>query len=159
MYGKLLLSTLLFVSPASFAKHPRSLTVIEQGASYILSEDFVVSEKAATFTLKAGTYVAAFEDSKALYLLGGADCLEMHVVPPKQPEFAYTKPFNCGIYYPKAEDGQALFFYIREALPRSEFGLIVNAIIKAGEGGFNYPISKKQVVGLRSRLHTVQAGN
>ncbi|NUO75928.1 MAG: hypothetical protein HOQ32_07930 [Lysobacter sp.] len=134
------------------------MTVVEQGVSYVLAQDFVASEKAATFTLKAGTYVTAFEDSKALYLLGGANCLEMHVVPPKQPEYAYTKPFNCGIYYPKAEQGQALFFYIREALPRSEFGLIVNAIIKAGEGSFNYPISKKHVVGLRSRLQAAPVG-
>jgi hypothetical protein len=116
----------------------------------------VATEKAATFTLKSGTYVAAFEDSKALYLLGEANCLEMHVVPPKQPEHAYTMPFSCGVYYPKADGEQALFFYIRGESPRTEFGLIVNAIIKAGEGSFNYPISKKNVIGLRPQLHAAQ---
>ena len=116
----------------------------------------MASEKAATFTLKAGTYVAAFEDEQALYLLGEADCLEMHVVPPRQPEHAYTMPFSCGIYLPKAEGGQALFFSVRGAAPRTEFGWIVNAIIEAGEGSFNYPISRKHVIGLRPRLHVTQ---
>jgi hypothetical protein len=156
MYAKLLCIALLVASPVAIAKHPRNLTPLENGPRYVLAQDFVAIEKAAMFTLKAGTYVTAFEDSKALYLLGDENCLEMRVVPPKQPEHAYTMPFNCGIYYPKANSEQALFFYIRGALPRAEFGLIVNAIIKAGEGSFNYPISKKNVIGLRLQLHAAQ---
>lgn len=156
MNARLLFIALLVASPVAWAKHPRDLTPIQDGAAYVLAEDFVATEKAATFTLKAGTYVSAFEDGKAFYLLGEANCLEMHVVPPKQPEHAYTMPFNCGIYYPKAEAEQALFFAIRGALPyNDEMGPIINAIIQAGEGSFNYPISRKSVVGLRPRLRAV----
>lgn len=147
---------LLLGAPALGGKHPRNLVRLENGPSYVLAEDFVATEKAATFTLKAGTYVASFEDSLALYLLGGANCLEMHVVPPKQPEHAYTQPFTCGVYYPKSGSEPARFFVVRGALPRNpEMGLIVNWIIKAGEGSFDYPISKKNVIGLRDRLQVV----
>jgi hypothetical protein len=148
-----LLVGLLAAMPVALAKHPRNLQLVEHGPAYVLAENFVATEKAATFTLKAGTYVAKFEDSKATYLLGDANCLEMLVVPPKQPEFAHTTPFNCGIYYPKAATESATFFAIRAAIPRNpEIGWLINAIIKSGEGGFNYPISRKRVVDLRSKL-------
>lgn len=135
------------------AKHPRNLQPVETGAGYVLAADFVAREKAATFTLKAGQYITRFEDSKAWYLLGDANCLEMHVVPPKQPEAAYRMPFDCGIYLPKDASGQALFFAIREAIPyNQDIGVLINAIIKSGEGSFQYPISKRHVVGLRMHL-------
>jgi hypothetical protein len=144
---------LLAVVPVALAKNPRNLQQIEHGPAYVLAENFVATEKAATFTLKAGTYVAKFEDSKATYLLGDANCLEMRVVPPKQPELAYAMPFNCGIYFPKAATESATFFSIRAAIPRNpEIGWLINAIIKSGEGSFNYPISRKRVVDLRSKL-------
>jgi hypothetical protein len=156
MYTRLVAVALLFASSVAHAEHPRNLVPIESGPRYVLAQDFLSTEKAATFTLKAGSYVAAFENRNALFLLGEANCLELHVVPPKQPEHAYTMPFNCGIYYPKQEGGQALFFYIRGESRPTEFGLIVNAIIKAGEGSFNYPIAKKNVVGLRQQLQLAQ---
>ena len=140
------------------AEHPRNLIPVEDGVRYVLAEDFVATEKAATFTLKAGEYTTAFENDRAYFLLGGPDCLEMRVVPPKQPENAYTMPFTCGILYPKTETEQALFFIVRGVQPHiREVGPIVNLIIKAGEGNFDYPISRKQVVGLRPRLLPVQA--
>lgn len=146
-------ATLLCATPAVAAKHPRNLKPIENGPAYVLAEDFIATEKAATFTLKAGTYVASFEDSRAIYLLGSGECLEMRVVPPKQPEHAYTMPFVCGIYYPKSEKEPARFFAIRGDLPRhAEMGLLVNWIIKAGEGSFDFPISAKRVIGLRAKL-------
>lgn len=149
---------LLLVATAAHARHPRNLTPLQNGGSYVLAEDFVATEKAATFTLKAGTYVAAFEDERALYLLGRADCLEMRVVPPKQPERAYTQPFDCGVYFPKVESEQARFFAVRAAHPRrGEFGLIVDAIVAAGAGSFDYPISAKRVVDLRPKLRLVRA--
>jgi len=151
-----LLIAMLGLGPRAAAQHPRNLTPLQDGTVYMLAEDFVATEKAATFTLGAGEYVAAFEDEKALYLLGGTDCLAMHVVPPKQPERAHTMRFTCGIYYPKAESGRALFFAIRGAQPRHrEMGLLINWIIAAGEGSFDYPISAKRVVDLRARLRAV----
>lgn len=144
----------LLVAPLALAgTHPRYLTLVPDGIAYVLAEDFTATEKAATFTLKAGTYTTLFEDRTGYYLLGDADCLEMRVVPPKQPEHAYTMPFNCGVHLPKDVSEPARFFVIRAAIPPNrEYGLIVNAIIKAGEGGFNYPIAAKYVVGLRERL-------
>lgn len=144
---------MLIASWPTFAVHPRHLTPVENGPSYVLAEDFVAVEKAATFTLKAGTYLVAFEDERALYLLGGLNCLEMRVVPPKQPDRAYTMPFTCGVYFPKAEAEQARFFVVRGTQPQHrEMGLLINFIIQAGEGSFDYPISKKAVVDLRPRL-------
>ena len=135
------------------ATHPRYLTLVDEGTVYTLGEDFTATEKAATFTLKAGTYTTLFEDRGGYYLLGAENCLEMRVVPPKQPEHAYTMPFNCGVHLPRDAQEPARFFVIRAAIPRNpEFGVLINAIIKAGEGGFNYPISAKHVVGLRERL-------
>lgn len=158
MIRKLLALALVLAATPAFAKHPRNLTPIADGPEYTLAEDFVASEKAATFTLKAGKYVAAFEDADALYLIGGDDCLEMHVVPPKQPDRAYTQTFNCGVYYPKAGAGQALFFVIRAGQARNrEFGWLINAIIQSGTGSFDYPISKKQVVDLRPRFRSGEA--
>lgn len=146
-----LLSALL--APAAFAKHPRNLEPVEAGGAYVLQEDVVSQEKAATFTLKAGTYTAELEDAKALYLLGDEHCLEMRVVPPKQPEHAYTMPFNCGIYLPKDPAGKALFFTIRGEIPYNpDAGFLINAIIKYGEGGYQFPISKKHVADIRLKL-------
>jgi hypothetical protein len=157
MKTKLSLIALLAWSPAALAVHPRNLTPIENGAKYVLVQDYVATEKAATFTLKAGTYVAAFENRDALFLVGSPNCLGMHVVPPKQPEHAYTMQFNCGVYYPKDESTQARFFYIRGAIPPNpEFGWLLNAIVKAGEGAFQYPIAARYVVGLRLKLHASQ---
>ncbi len=141
------------LAPAALAKHPRNLEPVESGGTYVLQEDVVSQEKAATFTLKAGTYTAELEDAKALYLLGAEHCLELRVVPPKQPEHAYTMPFNCGIYLPKDPAGQALFFTIREAIAYNpDAGFLINAIIKYGEGSFHYPISKKHVADIRQKL-------
>jgi hypothetical protein len=146
------------IAPRAGAEHPRNLEPIHDGATYLLADDFVATEKAATFTLKAGKYVAAFENDKAIFLLGGLECLEMHVVPPKQPEHAYTQAFTCGIQYPKAATEQARFFVVRAPLPHDpSFGVLVNAIIKAGEGNFDYPISKKRVVDLRTQLTVVES--
>lgn len=152
------LVALVGVPSRALAEHPRNLTPIQDGATYVLAEDFVATEKAATFTLKAGQYIAALENDKAIFLLGGPECLEMHVVPPKQPEHAYTQAFTCGIHYPKAATEQARFFVVRAPIPRDpEFGVLVNMIIKAGEGNFDYPISKKSVVDLRPRLTVVES--
>jgi hypothetical protein len=157
MKAKFLLVTLAAWSPLALAVHPRNLNPIENGPKYVLGEDYLATEKAATFTLKAGTYVAAFENRDALFLIGSPNCLEMHVVPPKQPEHAYTMPFNCGVYYPKDDSQQARFFYIRGAVPPNpEFGWLINAIIKSGEGAFQYPIGAKYVLGLRPRLQVSQ---
>lgn len=157
MKARILSLAFLFTASALAGKHPRNLEPIANGQKYELAEDFVATEKAATFTLKAGTYVAAFEDGPALYLLGGENCLEMRVVPPKQPEAAYTMPFTCGIYYPKSETEQARFFVVRGAQPyQKDVGLLVNFIIKAGAGSFDFPISKKAVVDLRPRLRVIQ---
>jgi hypothetical protein len=154
------IASLLATPLAAAATHPRYLTLVPDGVDYVLAEDFTATEKAATFTLRAGTYTTLFEDKSGYYLLGAADCLEMRVVPPKQPENAYTMPFNCGVHLPKDEQEPARFFVIRAAIPHnSEYGVIVNAIIKAGEGGFNYPISAKYVVGLRERLSATPPAN
>jgi len=159
MTGRFLgIALLLVAEPLAAATHPRYLTPVENGTAYVLAEDFVATEKAATFTLRAGTYVTLFESAQGAYLLGAGDCLEMHVVPPRQPENAYTMRFNCGVLLPRVEQEPARFFYIREALPHnSEFGLITNAIIKFGEGNFQYPLSRKSVVDLRSRLSAMPA--
>lgn len=150
---------LLLVTATAAAKHvyPQRLTPVSDGARYTLAEPYVYREKAATFTLRAGEYVQHFEDSKAIYLLGGEACADMNVVPPRQPEHAYTMRFNCGILLPKDERKGAAFFFIRGKSPQTQsYGLIINAIIKAGEGSFDFPTSRHDDAALRARLVRVQ---
>ncbi|HWS39723.1 MAG TPA: hypothetical protein VN247_00365 [Arenimonas sp.] len=117
----------------------------------------MAQEKAATFTLKPGKYLATFEDKDAVYLLGDPDCLEMYVVPPKQPEYAYTQPFNCGIMIPKIATKPATFFAIAGKQPRfEEMGAVINYLIQRDEGRFNFPINSKYVVGLRDKVVELQ---
>lgn len=150
---------LLLVSSTALAKHvyPQHLTPVTEGARYTLAEPYVFKEKAATFTLRPGEYVQYFEDRKAIYLLGGEGCADMNVVPPKQPEYAYTMTFNCGIWLPKDPSKGAAFFFIRGKSQQTQsMGLIINAIIKAGEGSFDFPTSRHDDAALRARLVRVQ---
>ncbi|KGM51899.1 hypothetical protein N800_02760 [Lysobacter daejeonensis GH1-9] len=150
---------LLLVSSSALAKHvyPQHLTPVADGARYTLAEPYVFKEKAATFTLRPGEYVQHFEDRKAIYLLGGEGCADMNVVPPKQPEHAYTMTFNCGILVPKDDSKGAAFFFIRGKSQQTQsLGLIINAIIKAGEGSFDFPTSRHDDAALRARLIRVQ---
>lgn len=151
----LILALLLPLSSPALAAsvNPKRLQVVEAGATYRLAEPWSYQEKAATFTLKPGDYVLHFEDAKAAYLLGEGACVDMHVVPPKQPEMANTQSFPCGIYLPKDANASASFFFIRGQAPRyQEMGPIVNAIIKAGEGSFDFPTSRRGDARLRAQL-------
>ena len=158
--NKLLLAvTLLVLATSAAAKHvyPQHLDIVANGEKYSLAIDYVFKEKAATFTVRAGEYVQTYRDSKASYLIGAPNCADMNVIPPKQPEFAYTKTFNCGIYLPDDPRKGAAFFFIRakaEGIPSG--GLIVDAIIKAGEGSFDFPTSKHDDALLRGQLTRMQ---
>ena len=133
--------------------NPKRLQAVEAGVIYRLAEPWSYQEKAATFTLMPGQYVLHFEDAKAMYLLGEGACAEMRVVPPKQPEMANTQSFACGIYLPKDLDANASLFFIRGQAPHyPEMGPIVNAIIRAGEGSFDFPTSRRGDARLRAQL-------
>ena len=149
------IAMLLTLSPLAFAAsvNPKRLAVVESGAVYRLAEPWSYREQAATFTLKPGDYVLRYEDAKAAYLLGEGACVDMHVVPPKQPEMANTQAFPCGIYLPKDAKANASFFFIRGQAPHyREMGPVVNAIIKAGEGSFDFPTSRRGDAHLRGQL-------
>jgi hypothetical protein len=152
-----LVALLLILPTATDAKHvyPKHLRPIVQGVSYTLEEPYVFKEKAATFTLSAGVYVQKYADTKAIYLIGSKDCLEFNVVPPKNPAAAWTDRWDCGIYLPKNPAKGAAFFMIRrtpEERVRSGSGPIIDAIIKAGYGSFDFPTSKHNDTLLRSKL-------
>lgn len=141
--------------------YPKSLTPVTDGVTYILAESYVVSEKAATFTLAAGPYVQRYEDRKAIYLIGDAQCVEMSVVPPKNPAAAWKDTWDCGIYLPKDPTAGATFFFIRRTPdePHSGNGVLIDAIIRAGYGSFDFPMSNKNDLLLRSRLAEQPAGD
>lgn len=147
---------LAVLSTTADAKHvyPRNLTPVANGATFTLAESYVVSEKAATFTLAAGTYVQRFEDRKAIYLIGDNRCVEMSVVPPKNPAAAWKDTWECGIYLPKDPAAGATFFFIRRTPdePHSGNGLLIDAIIRAGYGSFDFPMSNKNDLRLRGQL-------
>jgi hypothetical protein len=147
---------LLALAPAALAKHvyPKHLDRVEDGAVYTLAEDYIFKEKAATFTLSAGIYVQKYEDAKAIYLIGEADCLEFNVVPPKNPAGAWTDTWECGIFLPKDANKGAAFFMIRRT-PEEKHkgnGVLIDAIIRAGYGSFDFPTSRHDDTVLRSRL-------
>lgn len=150
------LLALSLVAMPALAKHvyPQHLDVVQDGATYSLAENYVFKEKAATFTLFAGDYVQAFEDRKAVYLLGGSDCLEMSVVPPKNPAAAWADKWDCGIYLPKDPTKGAAFFMIRRTpqQPHSGNGWLIDEMIKSGYGSFDFPTSNKDQPELRARL-------
>ncbi len=152
----LLLFALVF-SPA-IAKNvsPKRLSPVEDGLSYTLAERYVFKEKAATFTLSAGVYAQKFEDRNALYLLGPGDCLEFNVVPPKNPAAAWTDTWDCGILLPKDPMLGAAFFMIRKT-PEGEYrsgqGWVIDQIVKAGFGSFDFPTSGHNDQVLRGLLH------
>jgi hypothetical protein len=123
------------------AKHvyPRYLTPVANGA---------------TFTLAAGTYVQRFEDRKAIYLIGDDRCVEMSVVSPKNPAAAWKDTWECGIYLPKDPAAGATFFLIRRTpdKPHSGNGLLIDSTIRAGYGSFDFPMSNRNDLRLRSQL-------
>lgn len=147
------------VAAAAAAKHvyPKNLRPVEGGATYGLDENYVFTEKAATFTLFAGHYVVAFEDSMAVYLIGGSNCLEMSVVPPKNPAAAWADKWDCGIFLPRDPGKGAAFFMIRRtpAEQHSGNGLIIDTIIRAGYGSFDFPASRHDDAALRAKLVAV----
>ena len=156
----LLLLPLLGLSSLAFAAsvNPKRLQAVAEGAVYRLAEPWSYQEKAATFTLKPGDYVLRYEDAKAAYLIGADLCVDLYVVPPKQPEMANTQSFHCGIYLPKDPAASASFFFIRGKAPHYDgMGPIVNAIIRAGEGSFDFPTSRRGDARLRAQLAMVPA--
>lgn len=148
------------LSTAATAKHvyPRNLTPVDHGAAFTLAENYVVSEKAATFTLSSGTYVQRYEDRKAIYLVGEGPCVELRVVPPKNPSAAWKDRWDCGIYLPKDPRVGATFFFIRKTpeTPHAGSGVVVDSIIRAGYGSFDFPMSNKSDMQLRTRLLAAQ---
>lgn len=152
---------LALVAAPAVAKHvyPRSLSPVASGPAYVLAQDYAVSEKAATFTLAAGTYTARYEDRVALYLIGGPNCVEMSVVPPKNPAAAWKDRWDCGIYLPKDPSQGATLFFIRKTpdQPSSGNGVLIDGIIHAGYGSFDFPMSNKNDQALRARLTAPQA--
>lgn len=147
---------LAVLSATAQAKHvyPRNLTPVANGATFTLAEDYVVSEKAATFTLAAGTYVQYFEDRKAIYLIGDDRCVEMSVVPPGNPAGAWKDRWECGIYLPKDPAAGATLFFIRRTPdePHSGNGLLIDSIIRDGYGSFDFPLSNRNDLRLRGQL-------
>jgi hypothetical protein len=158
---RLFILCVLLFSEASFAKHvyPKHLKQVDTGVSHQLIENYVFKEKAATFTLFAGNYVQKYEDAKAVYLIGESDCLEMHVVPPKNPNAAWTDRWDCGIFLPKdARKGAAIFMIRRTPEKKhSGNGVLIDAIIRAGYGSFDFPTSKHNDSKLRSMLVLVKS--
>lgn len=154
-----LLFALIFVafSTSAFAKHvyPKSLKTVQAGATYQLQENYIFKEKSATFTLYAGTYTQYYEDSKASYLIGDKNCLEMSVVPPKNPDAAWAEKWDCGIFLPKDSTKGAAFFMIRKTPDQpvdSNQGPIIDAILRAGYGSFDFPTSKQNDEVLRKNV-------
>lgn len=150
----------LSFSATAVAKHvyPKNLTPVEGGPTYTLAENYVFKEKAATFTLFAGSYVQKFENSRAVYLIGNNNCLEMSVVPPKNPAAAWVDKWDCGVLLPKDPDKGAAFFMIRRTPEEkhSGNGLLIDGIIRAGYGSFDFPTSRHDDTVLRARLVAAQ---
>lgn len=134
---------------------PKQLDPVEDGAVYLLAEDYVYQEKAATFTLAPGRYVLMFQNKRGAYLIGDAACLTVTVVPPKNPSAAWSGSWDCGIYlHPDPAKG-ASFFMIRRTPDnpeRSGQGWLIDQIIRAGYGSFDFPTSKREDLELRGRL-------
>lgn len=149
---------LLLIPSLAVAKHiyPSGLKQVVDGAVYELQENYIFQEKSATFTLSAGKYKHRYEDSKAIYLMGdNSACLEMRVVPPKNPEAAWSEKWDCGIFFPKDPKKGAAFFVIRKtpnAPTTSNQGPLIDAIIKAGYGSFDFPTSRHNDNILRNKL-------
>ena len=147
---------LLALAPVALAKHvyPKHLDRVEDGVVYRLADAYVFKEKAATFTLAAGEYVQQYEDSKAIYLVGPANCLQFNVVPPKNPAGAWTDTWDCGIFLPKQASKGAAFFMIRRKHEQKYMGngALIDAIIRAGDGSFDFPTSRHDDAVLRGRL-------
>ena len=147
---------LILISSVALARHvyPQSLEAVEAGQAYILSEDYVLQEKAATFTLFAGRYVQRYEDAKAVYLMGDAGCFQMSVVPPKNPAASWSGRWDCGVFLPKnAKKGAAVFVVRRTPdKPHKGSGVLIDGVIRAGYGSFDFPTSGKDDPVLRSKL-------
>ena len=140
--------------------NPKRLQPVEGGTTYRLQEAWSYQEKAATFTLQPGDYLVAFEDAEARYLLGPGSCAAMRVVPPKQPEMANTQHFPCGIVLPKDTGKPASLFFIRGKAPHYDgMGPVVNAMIKAGEGSFDFPTGRRGDDRLRALLVPMPCGS
>lgn len=149
-------AALVLMSSVAAAKHvyPKSLKVVDAGQTYTLLEDYVFQEKAATFTLFAGRYVQKYEDAKAVYLMGDAGCFQMSVTPPRNPGARWSDRWDCGVYLPKDADKGAAIFVVRRTPETSHEGngALIDGIIRAGYGSFDFPTSEKDDLILRSKL-------
>ncbi len=147
---------LVLMSSVAAAKHvyPKNLKVVDAGQTYTLLEDYLFQEKAATFTLFAGRYVQKYEDAKAVYLMGDAGCFQMSVSPPRKPHARWSDRWDCGVYVPKDGNKGAAIFVVRRTPETSHEGngAIIDGIIRAGYGSFDFPTSEKDDLLLRSKL-------
>ncbi|UOV00461.1 MULTISPECIES: hypothetical protein [Pseudoxanthomonas] len=147
---------LVLMSSVAVAKHvyPKNLKVVDAGQTYTLLEDYVFQEKAATFTLFAGRYVQRYEDAKAVYLMGQAGCFQMSVAPPRNTDARWSDRWDCGVYLPKDANKGAAIFVVRRTpeTPHEGNGAVIDGIIRAGYGSFDFPTSEKNDLLLRSKL-------
>ena len=73
---------------------------------------------------------------------------------------ANTQHFPCGIVLPKDTGKPASLFFIRGKAPHYDgMGPVVNAIIKAGEGSFDFPTGRRGDDRLRALLAPMPCGS
>jgi hypothetical protein len=71
----------------------------------------------------------------------------------------WSDRWECGIALPKDATKGAGFFLVRRTPPKgdqpTEFGLIINGIIRSGYGSFDFPTSRQNDLLLRAALQPV----
>jgi hypothetical protein len=132
--------------------NPKHLTEINPPIEYQLSVDVPVEGYNITFTLRAGTYMLSYKDSKGVYLLGQGQCMHWDI---HSPKMTGSNDFPCGIYLPNDTSRGASFYVIRAKTGTNpDAGVLVNSIIRYNYGSFDWP-EKKESQELRSKLELV----
>lgn len=130
------LSALLTLPAAAKSANPKHLKAVDPPIAYRLDAEVSAEGYNITYTVKPGTYLLRYRDSRGAYLLGEGPCLHVHIHSPKSQGH---NDYECGLYLPDDAGKGASFYRIRPAAGHQPaIGPVVNWMIAYGTGSFDW---------------------
>lgn len=123
-------------SVAAKSVNPKHLKTVEPPVAYRLDAEVSAEGYNVTYTVKPGTYLLRYRDSRGSYLLGEGQCLHVHIHSPKSQSHS---DYECGLFLPHDAGKGASFYRIRPAAGHQPgMGPVVNWMIAYGTGSFDW---------------------
>jgi hypothetical protein len=129
--------------------NPKHLEALTPPVEYTLADDVSVQGYNILYTIRAGKYLHTHKDRRGRYFVGEGNCMHLDI---RTPKTTGSDDWSCGIFVPDDPTRGASFFRVRGVNPtHDEMGPVVNAIIRYGNGSFDWP-DKAESMELRERL-------